>query len=863
MKGGGPPGWAVRLANLLVPSASREFVLGDLEELFHEEEARVGPRRATLGYLGLVFRSWLGYVLSGGPVEDLVLDLRFAVRGLRRQPTFTVVSAATLAIGIGATTTMLSVANAVLFRPPPIDDPERVASVWEFRSGDVWESMEGRLLRYSRYEAYRDRSAPFLTDVAAHSYARVAIGTDRGAVAVNGFITSGNYFEMLGLVPTLGRLYTDDDESVIVLSERLWRTRFGADPDVVGRTVSLDSRSFVVAGVVGSGFVGTMSTFTADVWIPWRAFIRLTETPEDAIRVVPLVRLRPDVPRAVAQERVDELARSIEPAGRDTVRGARLENILWRSDLSGVLRTGAAVLVTTAVLLLVIAGANIGVMLLARSFDRRKEIAVRLAIGAGGGRLVRQLLTESCLLALIGGAAGVGLAYVGTDLLSQIQFPIDATLTVDARPDRRVLLASVVLTLATGVLFGVGPALRSARTDLSSTLKEGTHGLRLGGRRNGFVVAQLVLATVMLITSGLLVRSFREMTDVPLGFDPTGVTVATVALGTHDYERDEVSRFYERLVEEARALSGVESVGLARFVMLGGANMGRRSVPLDGAPEVEASVWINIADPDYFETMRIELVDGRLFGPGDADGAPPVAVINETLAERFWPGRSAVGRSLRAGAGEYEVVGVVRDGVYGFVYDGARPYAFLPHAQNYRSSMSVHVRSTDGSESIQTRLRALVRELDPDVAPSGLRAMDDVVRSNSFGPRFLSGLAFLFSAVGLLLAALGVYGLLAVQVAQQTKELGIRMAMGADPHDVLLLVVRRGVRLAAAGCGVGVALALAAGRSLSPLLYSVTPFDAPTYLLVPTLLGATVLVASLAPAVRGTRVDPTVLLRDE
>lgn len=858
----GPPAWAVRLARLLVPSASREFVLGDLEELFHEDAVRSGRRRATRKYLGLALRSWLGYVLSGGPFEDLALDVRFASRSLRRQPTFTFVSAATLAIGIGATTAMLSVADAVLFRPPPIQDPARVASVWELRSGDVWESMEGRLLRYSRYEAYRERSGSFFSDVAAHSYASVAIGTEQGAVAVNGFVTSGNYFEMLGLTPLHGRLYTRDDEAVIVLSERLWRSRFGADPDVVGRVVSVDSRSFVVAGVAGAGFVGTMSTFTGDVWIPWGAFVRLTEVPEDAIRVVPLARLQPGVARSVAEARVDELARSIDAEGRTTVRGARLENILWRRDLSDVLRIGAGVLVLTAILLLVIAGANIGGMMLARSYDRRKEIAVRLAIGAGGGRLVRQLLTESCLLALIGGVVGVGLAWIGADLLSSIDFPIDATLTVAAHPDGRILLASMVLTISTGVLFGIGPAVHSAATDLSSTLKEGARGVRLGGRRNWFVATQLVIATVLLITSGVLARSFRAMTDVPLGFDPDGVTVASVALGTHGYERDDVRRFYERLVDAARALPGVESVGLARFVMLGGANESRRAVPIDGPPDVEASVWTNAVDPAYFEAMGIEAVAGRLFRADDAEGAPRVTVVNETLARRFWPESSARGSRVRLGGGEYEVVGVVPDGVYGFVYDGARPYAFVPYAQTWESSMSIHVRSSD-PESVPRRLRALFRELDPAVAPSGLRSMDEVVRSNSFGARFLSGLAILFSAIGLLLAALGVHGLLAVQVAQQTKELGIRMAMGADPREVLLVVLRRGARLAAIGCGAGVVLAMATGRALEPLLYSVRPFDAPTYILVPMVLATTVLLASLAPAIRGTRVDPTVLLRDE
>ncbi len=858
-----PPGWARRLAALLVPAASREFVLGDLEELFHQEAERVGHWRATRIYLGLALRSFLAWVASGGPLEDFVLDLRFALRGLRRNPTFTVVSAVTVAIGVGATTAMLSVADGVLFRPPPIRDPGQVASVWELRSGEAWESMEGRLLRYERYEAYRDRSAAFLSGVAAHSYARFALETDDGAVAVNGFVTSGNYFDLLGLAPLLGTLYGRDDEAAVVLSERLWRSRFGAAPDVVGRPLAIDGRRFTVVGVVGAGFVGTMSTFTGDAWVPWRAFTRLTGVPDDAIRVVPLVRLRPDVPHAVAEERVAELARSIDAPGRTVVRGARLDDILWRTDLSRVLKVGAGLLVATAALLLVIATANIGGMMLARSHDRRKEIAVRLAMGASGGRLVRQLLAESCVLALFGGAVGVALAYVGTARLSDVPLPIDATMSVDLRPDGRVLLATLVVTLVTGVLYGLGPALGSARTDLNTTLKEGARGLRLGGRRNVFVVGQLVLSTVLLVAAGLLVRSFEEMTDVELGFDPAGVTVATLALGTHGYEREDVGRFWQRLTDEARELPGVESVGVARFVMLGGANASSRTVPVDGEEDAEVSAWINVVDPDYFPTMRVDLLDGRFFDEGDAAGSERVAVVNETLAERFWPGRSAVGRHIRAGASEFEVVGVARDGVYGFVYDGPRPYAFLPLAQNYRSTLSLHVRVTDGAPPVAPAIRSIVRRLDPSVAPSGLRALAEVVRFNSFGPRFIAGLASLFSAVGLLLAALGVYGLLAVQVAQQSRELGVRMAMGADPREVLLLVLRRGLGLALVGCGTGVVIALVGARGLEPLLYAVAPLDLLTFLIVPALLTGTVVLASLVPAVRGTRVDPTVLLREE
>ncbi len=857
-----PPKWARWLASIFVPGASKEFVLGDLEELFHEDAANVGRRRAIWIYLGRGAGMWSTYVLSGRPVENLVLDLRFALRGLRRNPTVTLVSAATIAVGIGAATAVLSIAHAVLFRPPPIAEPDRVVSVWELRTGDVWESVEGRLLRHDRFEAYRAGSSAFFSGMAAHSYTRVTIGTDEGATSVNGFVTSANYFTLLGLKPALGRLYSGDDEASVVLSQRIWRNRFGADPGVIGRTVSINSRPFTVVGVVGGGFLGTMSTFTGDVWVPWRAFTRLSGISDAAVRLVPLARLRPDVPRDIAEERLAELARAIPSPDDATVQGARLESVLWRSDLSKVLRLGATLLAATAALLLTIAAANVGGMLLARSHDRRREIAVRLAIGAGGGRLVRQLLTESCLLALIGGAGGVLLAYLGTSWLAHIQFPLDATLTVDLRPAPGVLLVSLAVTLMTGVLFGLGPALSSARTDLSTTLKEGARGLRLGGRRNNFVVAQLALCTVLLLMAGLLVRSLRAMAEVPLGFDPHHVTVATIELGAYDYERSAVSRFFDRLVDRTRALPGAESVGLARFVMLGGANASVHATAADGDPDVRISAATNVVDPSYFRTMKIELAEGRFFDEGDVDGSPPVAVVNETLAERLWPRRSAVGRTLRTGGNEREVVGVVRDGVYVFVYDGPRPYVFFPSSQNYLSGMTLHVRTREGAGPIGADIRRLVRDLNPDVAPSNMRTMEQVVHANNFGARFIAGLASLFAGVGLLLAALGVYGLLAVQVAQQAKELGVRMAMGADPRDVLLLVVRRGAGYAAVGCGLGVLIALGAGRWVGPLLYAVRPLDLATYALVPTVLMGTALVASVIPARRATQVDPTMLMRD-
>ena len=804
-------------------------------------------------------------LLAGRMLEDAIADLRFALRGLRRNPTFTVVSAVTIAVGIGATSAMLSIANGVLLREPPILEPDRMVAIWEDRGGRVRTGPEGRLLPYARYEAYREATQDVFQDLAGHAYAEVAVGTDGGAIGVHGFITSGNYFAILGLTPGAGRLYEADDEDSAVLSDRLWRSRFGADPAVVGRAISIDSRTFTIAGIAPPGFTGTMSGFTGDVWLPWAAYARPTADGEPTAYVVPIGRLRPGVDRSVAEERVAAAARSIPPLSAATiVRGARLEGLLIRSDLRETVAMGMAIMLSAAALLLLIACVNIAGMLLARLQDRRREVAVRLAIGAGGGRLVRQMLAESVLLALIGGAGGVLLAAAGTAALSSISFPFDVTITLDLTPDRTVLLATFTLTILTGVLFGLAPALDSARSDLTTSLKEGAQGPRPGRARGAFVVGQLAVSTLLLVTAGVFVRSLAAMTDVPLGFDPQGVLVATVSVGSHGYGEGEGRLFYDRLVERVRAVPGVEAAGLGSFVLLRGANAANDGRAADGGEDApELTVWYNVVDPEYFAANRIELLDGRYFTEADTDGAPRVAVVNQTLAERLWPGQSAVGRALRTGGVEHEVVGVVRDGVYTFVNETRRAFSFYPFAQEYRAAMSLHVRSSGPLGPMAGDVRDIVRELDPNIAVGGLITMDEVASSSAFGPRFIAWLTTLFASVGLLLAALGVYGLLAMQVARRSREFGVRMALGAKARDVLLLVVGRGVRATVLGCALGVALALGTGRLLASLLYEVSPFDVVTLAVVPAVLLATATLAGLVPARRAARVSPTAMLREE
>jgi predicted permease len=803
-------------------------------------------------------------ITSGGVLEDLLLDLRFAIRGLRRNPTFALVAVATVAIGMGATTAMLSIANA-LFRPPRVAESDRLVSVWEDRTASAYNSFLGRHLPYPRYEAYRSATSDVFAGLAGHSYRSFAVVADDGAVSINGFLTSGNYFEVLGIAPALGRLYDSDDEESVVLSERLWRSRFGADRGVIGRTIPIGSRTFTITGVAAPGFTGTTTTFTGDLWVSVRAYARVFEIEEEELYVVPIGRLLPGVDPSLGRERVFAAAQSIPPeASNIEVRGVRFDSLVWPAAVVDVLRLALGILLLAAVLVLLIACANIAAMTVARADDRRREIAVRLAIGAGRGRLVCQMVAESVLLALIGGLGGVVLAHLGMAALSSLQIPANVTVTLDATPDVRVLTVSFLIAAATGVLFGLQPALRSASADLTTSLKDGSQGPRMSLRRNTFVAAQLALATVLLITAGLFVRSFEAIGAAPLGFDPEGVTVATLAVST-DYDRDEARIFYDRVLERVRALPSVEAAGIGTFVLLGGSNAGRTAIAGGGGDDARRTyAEFNIVDPGFFDAMGIELLQGRFLTDADTEHAPSVAVVNEILAERLWPGQAAVGRRFRSGGDEREVVGVARNGLYVTAAEGPTAYVFHPFAQEYSVPMTLHVRSSGALPSVVAEVRGIVRGLDPNLALGEWWAMEDVVSASRLGQRFLAGVSSLFALIGLGLGALGVYGLLAVQVARRKREFGVRMALGARTADVLFLVLGRGARLAALGCLVGVLLAAVVGRRLTSLLYyAVSPFDFLTFVLVPAvLLGAAVL-ASLIPAHRATRASAAATLREE
>ena len=798
-------------------------------------------------------------------LDTLRQDMMFVRRGLRRHPTFTLVASATIAIGVGAATTVLSIANGVLMKAPPIPESERVVSIWELRSENAFESMEGRLIPFERYEAYREATGEVFSGLAAHSYAHLSVASIRssdGAFAVGGFFTSDDYFTVLGLTPEAGRLYAEGDRAV-VMSERLWRSRFGGDPSVVGSTISVDSRPMTVAGIAPVGFVGTMSTFTGDLWVPAEAYRNAGDTEAPLPLVVPIGRLADGVERGGAEALVDRLAPLLlDEAERFGIRGARLEDIRWRTDLIGTLQFGLATLLGAAAMLLIVACTNIAGLVMARSYDRRQEVAVRLAIGSGRARLIRQMIAENVVLFTLGGVGGLAIATAATRLLSAIEVPLNATVTLDLTPDLRVLAIGLSTALATGVVFGLGPARQASRLDLTTSLKEG--GLaRRSMRRNVFVVGQITVATTLLIVGGLAVRSNLEVLDVPLGFEPDGVLVATLDLGSHGYDAQAGRAFYQRLLDEVYALPGVSNAGLGEVVLLGGAAYGRGVRPVDWDPDTDrVGVLRSVVDPGYLETTRTPIVAGRALERTDIAQSTPVAVVNERLAARLWPGMSALGRRFEVGGRDYEVVGIAEDGVYAFAFEDPRNFAYYAFAQRYRPAMSLHVRADDPA-SLGPAIRSIVADIDPNVAVQGVRLMQDVVRSNRFMPRFMARSIGGFALVGLLLASLGVYGMLAVHVARRRREFGVRQALGAKAAEILGLVVWRGARLAILGCGLGVAVAFAGAPGLRSLLFGVDPLDPLTFIGVPVVLIAVSVLASLQPALRATRVDPSVTLRDE
>ena len=796
-------------------------------------------------------------------LSELTQDARFTARALRHNRAFSLTAVLIVSLGVGATTALFSLADALLFRELPVQSPDELYGVQEMRRGASSSGMEGRRIPFSRYEAYREASEEIFTGLAAHMFQTLSLRAHEGAVPVQGALTSGNYFTVLGLRPAAGRFFVEDDEPAVVLSHRYWQQHFQGDPAVIGRPVHVDGKPYTVAGVGPRGFDGTVVALAIGLWVPFRAHVATDSIAGDSW-VGMFGRVRDRAALGTADARLSAIATRMPPEVEETtVERAYLAPM---SGIPEALRAPVGgfigMLMAAGFLVLLIGASNIAALLLARAVARRREVALRLALGAGRGRLVRQLLTESTVLFLLGGIGGIGLAYIATGLIARISLP-GVPVAVRATPDLRVLAFALGIAGLTGILFGLAPALRAVRLELASSLKDGAFSggtARMRGR-SIFVGAQIAFAMLLLITAGLFVRGLQRGLSLDPGFRAHGVIIGTINLEPHGIEEEQGRAIQTELLRRVRSLPGVTAASLARTALLTG-NSHSNDVRTVAPDSVSLTSSFNIVDTEYFGTMGIELVAGRGFTPADDRGAPPVAVINETLARRLWPGRNPLGRRLWRGQ-EYEVVGVARDGRYVNLNEEQRPFMFFAADQHYAPAVTLHVRAGGTDARIVESIREELRAVHPDVALEFPMPLARMIGFSLLPQRLAAGLIGAFGVLGLVLAAAGVYGVMSYQVAQRMREFGIRIALGAKGADVARLVLRGGVALSIGGAIAGAAMAVAVTRLLTGMLFGLNPLDPVTFGAVGVTLAAVAVVASWIPARRALRVDPTVSLRSE
>ena len=805
----------------------------------------------------------------------LVQDLRYALRALAKSPGFTFVAVVTLALGIGANTAIFSVVNAVMLRPMPgIAQPDRL--VW------VTHVDHGRAGRVSYPDAmdYRDHAGVF-SGLAAVDRAPVHLATPRATDRLEAQVAGGDYFSVLGVVPAAGRVFTAEDERsrrpVAVLSAAYAEKRFGSAASAVGSPVALNGRAFTVVGVAPAGFRGLDIEAPPDVYLPAETWLSGSDraaslTTRHSERFRAIARLKAGATPAQAAAAVAAIAAGnahLRPADRRATTASIETPRGWipPGHLHEMLPLAAIGLIATGLVLLV-AAANVANLLLGRAARRRREMGIRLAIGASRGRIVRQLLTESLLLSGLGAGAGVLLSSWMLDLLlSRFDVPALIQPTVDVR----VLLYATVAAVATGMLFGLAPALGAARPDLVPALKAGSQASTGGGSRRlqaTLVVAQVALSLVLLAASGLFLRSLDKAVAVPIGFDrgaaPDIVTLSFDAV-TQGYSAERAARFSEDLLSRARALPGARSAALTELLPLGNRAIADDFAP-ESAPQKKDQIFFGNVSPAYFATLGIPLLAGRDFSDQDRAGSPGVVVVNETLARRFWPGVSPLGhRLLRPGnpSETFEVVGVTQDGKYVSLTEPARPFAYFAIAQKAEFNETILLVRGEPGVSLAADVRAAARDLDPALPLFQAQTLAEVLRQNLADRRQGTLLVTAFGVLALALAAIGLYGVIAFAVGERRREIGVRIALGASRRDVVGLFVGRGARLAGVGVAIGLALAAGVTRAISGFLFGVTPMDVTTLGGVSLLLLGVAVVASGFPARRAASIDPAIVLRED
>ena len=816
-------------------------------------------------------------------------DLRFAARMLVKNPGFTAVAVLSLALGIGANSTIFTVVNAVLLNPLPVHDAATLVNVFttdERNRGPFQDFLPTSRLNL---EDYRGQNAVF-SGFAIYNGIPLSFSGTGEPDQINGEIVSGNFFDLLGVRPVLGRGFLPDEDRVpgekpvAVLSYPFFQRRLGGDPEVVGKTITLNGSAFTVVGVAPPGFKGANAIGTPALWVPLmahpqvlRGFFAENFDSRRALLFSGVGRLKPGMTieqaRANLKTIADQLAREYpnDNGGRSVALKPLAESTINPGFRQNLVRVGG-LLMTIVGLVLLIACANVANLLLARASARQREVAVRLSLGASRARLIRQLLTEGLLLAVLAGGLGLVITYWAQSALWAARPPALAADSVDLTPGVRVLVFTGLVSLVTAIVFGLAPAFSASRPDLVAELKQRAGGSAGSNRpwslRNLLVAGQVALSLVALVGAGLFVKSLGRAQKIAPGFDHERLAVLTVNLGAQGYDEERGREFQRLMLERARALPGVERATLATGIPLFQGDILRTVFPEGVDPTDRKNgrlVQLNTVEPGYFQTVGVALLRGRDFAETDHADGPHVVVVNETMARQFWPDQEPLGKRFKFFGQDWwnEVVGVARDSKYNFIGEDPTPHIYLSLRQTYAPAVSLQVRSGGDPSTALGMARQQVQELDRSLPITNVFTFASIFDQNLWAPRTGAYLLGVFGLLSLALAVIGIYGVMSYSVSQRTRELGVRMALGAAQSDVLRLVVKQAAVLAGIGIAVGLVLALAASRLVANLLFDTSARDPLTFAGIPLLLAAAALVASLKPAWRATRVDPTIALRSE
>ena len=900
-----PPQLAELLLTICLPATARGAALGDLSEEWVEKRDTSGWFRAWLWYWSEAFslarfyvweryrHGWNAEPLStgmsdgvrrekgDGVVYNFVQDLRYGVRMLLKKPGFAVIATLALGLGVGANTAIFSVINAVMLRPLPLHEPERLVQLWESNARKGWNQ---NLLAPANFFDWRDQSQRFESMAAYEGsndkqpgVSNVSLTGQGEAERLSGLGVTDNFFSVLGARPLLGRGFLPEDgipdaPRVVVLSEGLWQRRFGGASDIIGRSMTFNGSERTIVGVMPRDF--QFPSQDIELWSPMRFNL------EEVRQSVPMRRghwlwafgrLKPGVSLAQAREELSVIAKRLEQQYPDTNEGMEAGCTPLQEWMVGDVRLPLLVLLGAVGFVLLVCCANLVNLLLARAASRKRELAVRSALGASRARLLGQMLTETLILAVLGCSVGLLIGQWLLKLLLALG-PADLPRRGEIGIDGAVLLFTLAMAVFTALLVGLVPALGGSRPNLTESLKDGgskgSAGLRARRARAILVIAEVGLASVLVIGAGLLLRSLSRLVHVEPGFSVESVMTMEIALPNKYQENPQVAAFFDELLQKTAALPGVRAAGAISLLPLRGTNW-TSDVMVEGRSDVFAEARHKVITPDYFAAIGVPVISGRTFTAEDRGDSPKVVVVNETLARAYFGKEDPVGRRLKNGKAYVDspwrlIVGVVRDGKQDGLGASVKPEIYEPHAQGPWNEMTLVVRSAGADAAgLTAPIRQVVQQMDRDVLIHNVHSMEEVVATSVARERFLAQLLSGFAALALGLASLGLYGVIAYSVSQRTQEIGIRMALGAGRGDVMRLVMGQGLGLVAVGVALGLLGAFGLTRFLQSLLFEVSATDLTTFVAVPALLAAVAMAACYVPARRAMRVDPISALRYE